>query len=341
MARYISTKFDKTVALSPLNQSDKVFLPIARAYKMQGEIGAAGAEGVSIRVSPKGGELVSIQARITDKDGKPVSPSATQTNLCAAIGQLWEENGYKQYTASLEKIYKVYAGLSDEEHATPQQLAEIEKALDELLFMPAEINFEEQIEKQKGIQKKDDINYKKAYFKGAMIPAQKVMASYNDMEKLTAYTIYDMPLFYKYSHAVGQIAQVDRKLLSDMGAERVGKNKRTDPKKKKRTETEKASGNIYGGTRITNLRRYILSEITEMERRKKQMKGRPLGKNLRSISYEDMANHCGYDLTSPQTLRTLRSNVEGCLSDLVDKGHISGYEINREKQKYVGVCITL
>ena len=79
---------------------------------------------------------------------------------------------------SVEKIYRTYAGLSYDEHATPQQLAEIEAAIDEMLFMPAEVNFSEQISKQKKIRKKDDIDYKDAHFKGTMIPAQKVKATY-------------------------------------------------------------------------------------------------------------------------------------------------------------------
>ena len=78
-----------------------------------------------------------------------------------------------------------------------------------------------------------------------------------------------------------------------------------------------------------------------MTRIAKSKKGQPLGKGLRSISYEDIAEKCGYDITSPRTIRTLRSNVDGYLSELVAGKHISGYTINRERQKMVGVCIDL
>ena len=344
IARYVAKEYGKVkdengepiVPLSALPQSERAFLPIARAYRMQDEIGAAGADGTQIRVSPKGDELVTIYAKISDMDGNPISPSATHTNLCAAFGQIWEENGCQSCVVSVEKIYRTYAGLSYDEHATPQQLAEIEAAIDEMLFMPAEVNFSEQISKQKKIRKKDDIDYKDAHFKGTMIPAQKVKATYNGTT-VTAYKVYDMPLFYKYSHAVGQIAQVDRKLLSDMSATR----KTAGKGRKNRTEAEKATSTVYGGTRVVNLRRYILSAIEDMKRISKKGKGKPLGKGARTILYEDIAAKCGYDISSPRTVRTLRSNVDGYLSELVSNGHISGYEIAREKQKYVGVLIDL
>lgn len=344
IARYVTKEYrkndgedgDSVVPLSALTQSDRAFLPIARAYRLQDEIGAAGAEGTQIRVSSKGDELVTIYAKISDKDGNPISPSATHTNLCAAFGQIWEENGCQPCVVSVEKIYRTYAGLSYDEHATPQQLAEVEAAIDEMLFMPAEVNFSEQISKQKKIKKKDDIDYKDAHFKGTMIPAQKVKATYNGAT-VTAYKIYDMPLFYKYSHAVGQIAQVDRKLLSDMSATR----KTAGEGRKNRTEAEKATGTMYGGTRVVNLRRYILTAIEDMKRIAKKSKGKPLGTGARTILYADIAAKCGYDITSAQTIRTLRSNVDGYLSELVNSGHISKYEIAREKQKYVGVHIDL
>lgn len=342
LTRYIAKEYggkededgEPIVPLSALAQSNRAFLPIARAYRLQGEIGAAGAEGTQIRVSSKGDELVTIYAKISDRDGNPISPSATHTNLCAAFGQIWEENGYQPCVVSVEKIYRTYAGLSNNEHATPQQLTEIEAAIDEMLFMPAEVNFSEQISKQKKIKKKDDIDYKDAHFKGTMLPAQKVKATYNGTT-VTAYKIYDMPLFYKYSHATGQIAQVDRKLLSDMSATR----KTAGKGRKNRTEAEKATGTMYGGTRVVNLRRYILTAIEDIKRIAKKNKGRPLGAGARTILYADIAAKCGYDITSAQTIRTLRSNVDGYLSELVSSGHISKYEIAREKQKYVGVRI--
>ena len=169
-----------------------------------------------------------------------------------------------------------------------------------------------------------------------MIPAQKVKATYNGAT-VTAYKIYDMPLFYKYSHAVGQIAQVDRKLLSDISKARksVGEGKR------RRSEAEKSTGGVYGGTRVVNLRRYILTSIEDMKRIAKKIKGRPLGAGVRTILYADIADKCGYDITSAQTIRTLRSNVDGYLAELVSSGHISKYEIARDKQKYVGVRIDL
>lgn len=344
IARYVTKEYrkndgedgDSVVPLSALTQSDRAFLPISRAYRLQDEIGAAGAEGTQIRVSSKGDELVTIYAKISDRDGNPISPSATHTNLCAAFGQIWEENGCQPCVVSVEKIYRTYAGLSYDEHATPQQLAEVEAAIDEMLFMPAEVNFSEQISKQKKIKKKDDIDYKDAHFKGTMIPAQKVKATYNGAT-VTAYKIYDMPLFYKYSHAVGQIAQVDRKLLSDISTTRksVGEGKR------RRSEAEKSTGGVYGGTRVVNLRRYILTAIEDMKRIAKKSKSKPLGTGARTILYADIAAKCGYDITSAQTIRTLRSNVDGYLSELVSSGHISKYEIARKKQKYVGVRIDL
>lgn len=344
IARYVAKEYgkndgddgDSVIPLSALTQSDRAFLPISRAYRLQDEIGAAGAEGTKIRVSSKGDELVTIYAKISDRDGNPISPSATHTNLCAAFGQIWEENGCQPCVVSVEKIYRTYAGLSYDEHATPQQLAEVEAAIDEMLFMPAEVNFSEQISKQKKIKKKDDIDYKDAHFKGTMIPAQKVKATYNGAT-VTAYKIYDMPLFYKYSHAIGQIAQVDRKLLSDISTTRksVGEGKR------RRSEAEKSTGGVYGGTRVVNLRRYILTAIEDMKRIAKKSKGKPLGTGVRTILYADIAAKCGYDITSAQTIRTLRSNVDGYLSELVSSGHISKYEIAREKQKYVGVRIDL
>lgn len=344
IAKYVYAEFDhpveeerETVPLVPLFQSDKAYLPISRAFRLQHEIGLAGSEGQKVRVSPKGSsEQVTISAMISDKDGNPVSPTATHTNLCAAIGQIWEENGCQPCVASVEKIYHVYAGLAPEEHATPQQLEEIEKAIDEMMFMPAQVDFSEQVAKQKKIQRKEDIDYNRARFKGSMIPAQKVDGVYNGAT-VTAYKIYDMPLFYKYSHAVGQIAQVDRKLISDITAER----KSAGQGKRRRSEAEKSTSGVYGGTRVVNLRRYILSEIADMKRIAKSKKGQPLGKGLRSISYEDIAEKCGYDISSPQTIRTLRSNVDGYLTELVAGKHISGYTINRERQKMVGVCIDL
>ena len=344
IAKYVYAEFDhpveeerETVPLVPLFQSDKAYLPISRAFRLQHEIGLAGSEGQKVRVSPKGSsEQVTISAMISDKDGNPVSPTATHTNLCAAIGQIWEENGCQPCTASLEKIYRVYAGLSYDDCVTQQQLEEIEKAIDEMMFMPAQVDFSEQVAKQKKIQRKEDVDYNRARFKGSMIPAQKVDGVYNG-KTVTAYKIYDMPLFYKYSHAVGQIAQVDRKLISDITAER----KAAGQGKRRRSEAEKSTSGVYGGTRVVNLRRYILSEIADMKRIAKSKKGQPVGKGLRSISYEDIAEKCGYDITSPQTIRTLRSNVDGYLSELVASKHISGYTINRERQKMVGVCIDL
>lgn len=318
--------------LTRVRKSNHVIISTSKASKKMTEI-AAIPEGVLIDVGGTGKYSAEIFARIGDEESKPYTPSHMHKHLQDTIGQLGEENGYPM-SLTPAQIYRAFAGLDRDAVVWPEQEAEIEKAMDALIFTPASIDFTEQAEKHPRSRRDSSFDYTKAKVTGNLITAEKGSIKRGEVFH-TAYVIFSPPVFYRYSKAVGQLKQVDIRLLSSTT-------------KKNYSKTEKAAGatphksktSASGGTRNTVIRRYLADRVTDMQKAAKANRKEGLAGHQRRIAYASIAEQSDTILT-PKTIRTIRDITERILNDFVNLKQIKGFEIYKEGSAYKGIEIKL
>lgn len=300
------------------SQSDAVFLPLALAFRDQSSIGKRGAEGALLNVGkPTDAGKVEIEVFISDKDGKPLSIDAVMKGVQSAIGQLIDENGRRlPIIVTPQQVYRAYARLSNDAKVTQQQAEEIERAMDALMFSPSRLDFTAQLEKHKKIKHQADYDYTgkdAGRLTGNLIPMTKGEGINRQGERHVAYKIYDYPVLYRYSHIVGQIAQVSNKLLTGGDKDAI--------KDKKTAEAQRNALNI-------GMRKVVLTRITYWHSRLKQHK--PISP---IISIQEIAEDCEIQLTE-KTERTLRKNIQLYLDELQAQGTRNGGIKSYQKRKY-------
>lgn len=306
-------------------QSDMIFLPLSKIYREQRAIGKRGADGGSLDVGKKS-ETVPVEAYITDKDGNPLNIDVVMQGVQSAIGQLIDENGrVLPITVTPQQVYRAYARLPNDAFVTKQQEAEMERALDALMFSPSRLDFTTQLEKHKKIDRQPDYDYTApdaGRLSGNLITAEKGEATNRQGERQVAYRIYSYPVLYRYSHIIGQIAQVPNKLLTggDKGA----------IKDKKEAETQRNALNI-------GMRKNVLTRITFWRNRVK--KHQPITPVL---TIKEIAEECNIAMTD-KTERTLRKNIQLYLDELKTQGPrnggIKGYQLRKYGRRVVGFYV--
>ena len=311
------------------SQSDTVFLPLALAFRDQTNIGKRGAEGALVNVGkPTDAGTVNIEVYISDKDGKPLSIDAVMKGVQSAIGQLIDENGRRlPLIVTPQQVYRAYARLPNDSKVTAQQAAEMERAMDALMFSPSRVDFTAQLEKHKKIKHQSDYDYSgkdAGRLTGNLIPMTKGEGTNRQGERHVAYKIYDYPVLYRYSHIVGQIAQVPNKLITggDKGA----------IKDKKTAEAQRNALNI-------GMRKVVMTRITLWRSRIKQHRGANT-----ALLIQEIADDCGLQLTE-KTERTLRKNVQLYLDELkaqgTRNGGIKNYIPQKDGRRVVGFYVEM
>lgn len=299
------------------SQSDKTFLPLSLIWRDQRKIALCGAEGALENVGKRttAGEVL-VEAHISDKDGNPLTIDAVMQGVQSAIGQLIDENGRRlPLIVTPQQIYRAYARLSNDTVVTKQQAAEMEQAMDALMFSPSRLDFTAQLEKHKKIKHQDDYDYtdkNAGRLTGNLITAEKGEGTNRQGERQVAYKIFSYPVLYRYSHIVGQIAQVSNKLLTgdDKGA----------IKDKKTAEAQRNALNI-------GMRRNVLTRIEFWRSRREQHK--PINP---ALMVQEVADDGGLILTE-KTERTLRKNIRQYLDELKVQGSRNGGIKNYIPQK--------
>jgi len=318
---FISPAMGEIIELTGL--SDMTYLPISLAFRDQRSIAKSGSTGMSINVGKhtEAGR-VDISVFISDKDGKPLTIDAIMQGVQAAIGQLIDENGrVLPITVTPQQVYRAYARLPNDAKVTEQQAAEVERAMDALMFSPSFLDFTAQLERHKKIKQQPDYDYtgkEAGRLSGTLIPARKGEATDRLGVRRVSYKIYDYPVLYRYSHVIGQIAQVSNKLLTgdDKGA----------IKDKVTAEAQRNALNI-------GMRRVVLARITLWRSRLKQHK--PINSALK---IQEIAEDCNITLTD-KTERTLRKNITQYLDELKSQKAIKDYQPQKYGRRIIGYYV--
>lgn len=314
--------------LTEISRADHFFLPISKAYQKEHDIALEGVMGREINVGNKtaAGE-VKIVAQISDMEGNPLNITDIQKGVQRAIGNLINEAGGKEalpITVSPAQIYRAYARLPFDAMVTAQQEAEMEAAMKTLMYAPSSINFKAQLEKHKKIKKQDDYDYEgeaAGKLEGNLVQAQKLEGTAKNGARVVAYKIYDFPVFYMYSHVVGQMAWLPNILLTG-----------TPKPAEKREKAEAQEGVQY-----VAIKEKILTRIVNMKREQKQKKHETPPAIIRA---DEIANDLGIELTR-QRERTLLKNIALYLDDLKKQKQIKGYKETKEGRKIAGYTIIL
>lgn len=312
--------------ITEISQSDFFNEPISKAWRMQNAIALSGAAGFDLNVGKKteAGKVI-IEASISDLKGNPVNIDDMLKGVQRAIGNLIDRNGgIRPIVITPAQIYRAYAGLPVDSFVSPAQEADMEAAMDKLMFYPSSLNFKTQLERHKHIKQQADYDYQEegsGKIKRNLVPAQKLEnAVYRGISLPVAYEIYDYPSFYQYSHIIGQMARVPNRLLSGTA--------------KPATKADKTPG-LLGSARNIAVKENILGRILRMEEREEHKKT-----FTNVIKVEDVAADCGFKLTE-KTRRTLIKNIGLYLEELRQAGKIKKAVEAKQGRKIIGFTISI
>lgn len=312
--------------LTEISRADYFGLPLSKAWRMQPAIAAEGKTGREINVGNRtlNGAVI-VKASISDREGKPLSINEIQKGVQRAIADLIYEAGGKKalpINVSPAQIYRAYARLPFDAMVTAQQEAEMEAAMDVLMYAPSRVDFTAQLQKHKHIEKQADYDYEgeaAGKLEGNLVQAQKLEGTAKNGARVVAYKIYDVPVYYMYSHAVGQIAWLPNALLTGG----------TKP------ATKTAKAEAQEGVQYVAIKTTMLTRIIRMKERKKAR-----ATYTKLIRAEEVAEDCGVTLTE-KTRRTLLKNMGLYLDELKAQKQIKGYEETKEGRKIAGYSIIL
>ena len=303
-------KPEEPTSITTFTATDKIYLPSAKVFRKQQEIARTGVER-EINVGKEGHPVI-VKASITDKDGtSPVMLTEFEMNIEATIGQMFQMNGYKSFKCTPAQIYRIYAGMEPGDTVSPALIEKVVKAMDKLIQTPATLNFAEQLEKHTRLKKRDNFDYTDASRIGTLITGvhdRKNTHTYNGNQIEHTFTIHEMPMFYAYSYAVGQLYTVSKYLLT--GTTPPVPEQKKSVQKKKRTLNRSLSSDDIDLRR--HLLRYIEYQKTEKEKRDKKLKQhlKPVPEYFEFfLPFETIAKELHYDADSPKKLRMLREQT--------------------------------
>lgn len=301
---------EEPTSITTFTATDKIYLPSAKVFRKQQEIARTGVER-DINVGREGHPVI-VKASITDKDGKsPILLTEFEMNIEATIGQMFQMNGYKSFKCTPAQIYRIYAGMEPGDAVNQSQIDKVIKAMDKLIQTPATLNFAEQLEKHTRMKKRSNFDYTDASRVGNLITGvhdQRKTRTYNGTTIENTFTIHEMPMFYAYSYAVGQLYTVNKYLLTG--------NTPPEPEQKKSTQKKKRTLNRNLSSDDIDLRRHLLRYIeyqkTEKEKRDKKLKQhlKPVPEYFEFfLPFETVAKELHYDADSPKKMRMLREQT--------------------------------
>ena len=312
--------------LTEIGRADFFGLPLSKAWRQQQAIAREGKTGRELNVGNKtAAGAVIINASISDREGNPLNINEVQKGVQRAIADLIYEAGGKKalpINVSPAQIYRAYARLPFDADVTEGQEREMETAMDMLMYAPSRVDFTAQLQKHKHIEKQPDYDYEgeaAGKLEGNLIQAQKMEGTAKNGARVVAYKVYDVPVYYMYSHAVGQIAWLPNALLTGS----------TKP------ATKPAKAEAQEGVQYVAIKTNMLTRVMRMKERRKGKKTNP-----RLIKAEEVAEDCGVNLTD-KTRRTLLKNMALYLDELQAQKQIKGYEETKEGRKIAGYTIIL
>lgn len=312
--------------LSEITQQGYFDLPISKAWRAQPDIAQEGAAGRELNVGKKTSSgAVIISAAISGKNGEPLAITELEKGVQRAIGNLiTEAGGILPITVSPQQIYRAFARLSPEATVTQQQSEEIERIMDALMYAESSLDFKAQLEKHKRIKQQPDYDYqseRSGKLSGPLVPAQKLEgATARDGSRVVAYKVLAWPVFYQYSHIIGQMARIPNNLLSG---------------REKKPTKESGRAEAQGTARNIAIRQNILSRIERMIERQESRRT-----YIDLIKVDEVAEDCGIILTE-KTRRTMRKNMELFLDELKAQGKISGFTETKAGREIAGFTIKL
>ena len=296
---------------------DDIFLPVAKAWRRQHDIALRGAKGLTVGV----GGNVDIKVTISDKEGNPLQLDGIRRGAQMAIGNLIDSNGGQlPIVVTPDQVYREWAGLDSTVDVSDAQAAEMEAAIDSLTSSPSKMDFEEQLKEHTIKNKARDYDYtgpNAGRLSGNLITAEKIEAVRKNGSRTVAYKVFSYPMLYRYSHVVGQIAQVKRSLIT--GGEKPA------------IKQDNRAGAQYN-SRDVSMRHNVLTRIERMKTAKDE---------ARSILLSQVAEDLLITLTD-KTERTLRKNLEIYLEELKAQGEIKGFSPKmggRANRKFMGFDI--
>ena len=301
---------EEPTSITTFTSTDKLYLPSSKVFRKQQEIAVAGALGINVG---RENSPVIVKASITDKDGKsPVLLTEFEMNIEATVGQMFQMNGYKTFKCTPAQIYRFYAGMEPGDPVSPTQVDKVVKAMDKLLTTPATLDFAEQLEKHTKLKKREGFDYTDTRRIGTLITGvhdQRQTHSYNGTLVEHTFTIHEMPMFYAYSYAIGQLYTVSKYLLTGATPPESGMQKKTAQKKKRTLSRNLSSDDI-------DLRRHLLRYI-EYQRTEKEKRDQKYKRMMKPIPpyfefflpFETIAKELKYDADSPKKMRMLREQT--------------------------------
>lgn len=299
---------------------EEIFLPVSKAWRRQHDIAFRGAKGLTVGV----GGGADIKVTISDKEGNPLQLDGIRRGAQMAIGNLIDNAGGAAalpIVITPDQVYRAWAGLDSNVDLSDAQASEMEQAIDSLTSSPSRMDFTRQIEEHTIKNKARDYDYQgpnAGRLSGNLIPAAKIEAIRKDGSRTVAYKIYDYPMLYRYSHVVGNIAQVKRSLIT--GGE------------KPVIKQDKRAGAQYN-SRDVSMRHNVLTRIERMKSDKAE---------ARSILLSQIAEDDPSIILTDKTERTLKKNLEIYLEELRAQDEIKGYSPRmggRANRKFLGFDI--
>lgn len=295
-----------------IKASDTARIPLAKAYWQQPELARIGKEK-PVEVSPK--PVIKDTVMITNSAGQPLELTGFDLAVQAAIGQMFQENGNVQITASPATIYRKCAGLDSGAAVSQKDIKATTESLLKMMDAKVSLVYEEHLDqfkkshKAKG-SKQPDIDYKVSRLDGTLINVQRlrsVAVSPNGRILSDTFTIVALPILYKYSYTFKQIMDVNTKYLA--------------PALTKATPDNVAFA------------RYILAQINRMQ--KEAVKEN----KMQLLTFETIAKRSTCDISSRAKLRNFQKKVIDYINSLVDLEYIKKADLRYDGKKLVGIDI--
>ena len=311
-------------------------LPISKVWRQQQDIARAD-KGRTINVNPRNKEACIVKASISTKDHKKLVMPGLYKVIQTAIGNIMEDNPHiRPIVITPAQICKQIRLQDTKGTVSKAEEEAIIEAMDTMMETSAIIDYSAQLQEHKKLNKQADYDYseKNAHLgreTGALIIGKKIepgedtqFAVWNGEPIKCAYVIYEPPAFYRYSHVVGQIVQVEAGLITTAKANKL-------PPAKKPA--------IKGDLESTTMQYEILEQIKYMQTQARYSKynKRIVVDDILQAVYEKPEA-----LTAAQR-RTALKNIVAYLDLLVSRGdQITGYtEIRGPKNKIIGYNIQL
>ncbi len=323
--------------ISEIIATGNITLPISKPFRMQRELAAnKGIGNIDVGLG------AIVKAKITGADGSAtIHLSKFEMDIEAAVGQIFQENGFHKITITPAQIYRKYAGMGPEDNVSPESIQKTIEAMDKLITTPATLDFTQQIEKHTKLKRRPHFDYESRSRKGTLISGvhdTKRSTTYKGSVVEDSFTIFDMPMFYAYSFAFGQMLTLPANLLTGEAAKPQGE------KKIRGRQTERL---VRLSSEEIGLRRYLLERIEyykglkeKANRKRKYNREKPLDTYTGYILFSSVAEEIGYELT-PKRSRTLREQVYAFMQEQVKLKNIRAAEYHIKGKAYAGVKITL